>query len=120
MKLKHPNTEETPLVRLYGPKVKFDRGPALAFNVFDWKGEKIEATLVQILADRSNISLSYRFLQHISFPDKCEAEKAAVLETKGCAGKGVTIKKKTDKQSLGIMVVTTALGFLSDFDISGC
>ncbi|ONI25200.1 hypothetical protein PRUPE_2G288200 [Prunus persica] len=39
-KLKHPNTEGFPLVKIYGPKIKFDRGPALAFNVFDWKGEK--------------------------------------------------------------------------------
>ncbi|CAI0547042.1 unnamed protein product [Linum tenue] len=116
MKLKHPNTQETPLVRIYGPKVKFDRGPALAFNVFDWKGEKIEATLVQKLADRSNISLGYGFLHHISFPDKYEAEKAAVLETKGSPGKGMATKRKKDKRDLGIMVVTIALGFLSNFE----
>ncbi|CAN0865254.1 Molybdenum cofactor sulfurase, partial [Linum grandiflorum] len=90
-KLKHPTkSQEIPLVRIYGPKVKFDRGPAMAFNVFDWKGAKIEPSMVQKLADRNNISLSYGFLHHISFSDK-----------------------KKDK---GIAVVTIALGFLSNFE----
>ncbi|CAN0865252.1 Molybdenum cofactor sulfurase [Linum grandiflorum] len=109
-KLKHPTkSQEIPLVRIYGPKVKFDRGPAMAFNVFDWKGAKIEPSMVQKLADRNNISLSYGFLHHISFSDKYEAEKAAVLETKG----GSSSDKKKDK---GIAVVTIALGFLSNFE----
>ncbi|KAE8717144.1 protein HOTHEAD-like [Hibiscus syriacus] len=30
LKLQHPNTKGTPLVRIYGPKVKFDRGPAIS------------------------------------------------------------------------------------------
>ncbi|CAN1180642.1 Molybdenum cofactor sulfurase [Linum perenne] len=110
MKLKHPNSQEISLVRIYGPKVKFDRGPALAFNVFDWKGEKIEPLMVQKLADRNSISLSYGFLHHISFSDKYEADKAAVLETKGSTG------TKKEKRNLGITVVTIALGFLSSFE----
>jgi hypothetical protein len=40
LKLKHPNDERVPLVKIYGPKIRFDRGPALAFNVYDWKSEK--------------------------------------------------------------------------------
>ncbi|KAB2610548.1 WRKY transcription factor 7 [Pyrus ussuriensis x Pyrus communis] len=64
-KLKHPNSEGIPLVKIYGPKIKFDRGPALAFNVYDWKGEKVEPILIQKLADRNNISLSYGFLHQI-------------------------------------------------------
>ncbi|KAE8682344.1 small nuclear ribonucleoprotein [Hibiscus syriacus] len=80
LKLQHPNTKGTPLVRIYGPKVRFDRGPAIAFNVFDWKGEKIEPVLVQKLADRSNISLSYGFLHHIWFADKYQEDKEKVME----------------------------------------
>ncbi|KAF6160434.1 hypothetical protein GIB67_019203 [Kingdonia uniflora] len=50
MKLQHPHSENgLPLVKIYGPKIKFDRGPAVAFNVFDWKGEKVESVLVQKL-----------------------------------------------------------------------
>ncbi|KAJ8771400.1 hypothetical protein K2173_026577 [Erythroxylum novogranatense] len=116
MKLKHPNTEETPLVRIYGPKVKFDRGPALAFNVFDWKGQKVEAPLVQKLADRRNISLSYGFLHHISFSDKYEEEKTRVLERRSRETKGTVEKKGKEKANLGITVVTVAFGFLANFE----
>ncbi|XP_065870554.1 uncharacterized protein [Euphorbia lathyris] len=116
MKLKHPNTEEIPVIRIYGPKVKFDRGPALAFNVFDWKGEKVEASLVQKLADRSNISLSYGFLHHISFSDRYEHEKGTVLETRTNEVKATSTNKRQEKGNLGITVVTVALGFLANFE----
>ncbi|KAJ9164125.1 hypothetical protein P3X46_023738 [Hevea brasiliensis] len=116
MKLKHPNTEEIPVIRIYGPKIKFDRGPALAFNVFDWKGEKVEAPLVQKLADRSNISLSYGFLHQISFSGKYEEEKAKVLERRTCGVKGKLTNKSKERANVGITVVTVALGFLANFE----
>ncbi|MBA0783536.1 hypothetical protein Gotri_001235, partial [Gossypium trilobum] len=56
--LQHPHSEtEISTVKIYGPKVMFDRGPVVAFNVFDWKGERIDPTLVQKLSYRNNISL---------------------------------------------------------------
>ncbi|RDX76745.1 Molybdenum cofactor sulfurase, partial [Mucuna pruriens] len=116
MKLKHPNTEGVPLVKIYGPKVKFDRGPALAFNVFDWKGEKVEPVLVQKLADRNNISLSYGFLHHIWFSDKYAEDKGKALQTKEGRGQGVTTNKKKDRDKLGVTVVTAALSFLANFE----
>ncbi|XP_057423013.1 uncharacterized protein LOC130716961 [Lotus japonicus] len=116
LKLKHPNAEGVPLVKIYGPKIRFDRGPALAFNVFDWKGEKVEPVLVQKLADRSNISLSYGFLHHIWFADKYAEEKGRVLQTKEGRGQGVTNKKKKDRDNMGVTVVTAALSFLANFE----
>ncbi|KAJ7975637.1 Molybdenum cofactor sulfurase [Quillaja saponaria] len=116
LKLRHPNTEGMALVRIYGPKIKFDRGPALAFNVFDWKGEKVEPVLVQKLADRSNISLSYGFLHHIWFPDKYAEEKGKSLETKESVSKSVMTNQRKDKSDQGITVVTAALGFLANFE----
>ncbi|KAK4283120.1 hypothetical protein QN277_000110 [Acacia crassicarpa] len=113
LKLKHPNTEGAPLIKIYGPKIKFDRGPALAFNVFDWKGEKVEPVLVQKLADRSNISLGCRFLRHIWFADKFAEEKERVQNTKESGGQG---GKKKYKDNMGINVVTAALGFLANFE----
>lgn len=116
MKLRHPNTEGIHLVRIYGPKIKFDRGPAIAFNVYDWKGEKIEPVLVQKLADRSNISLSYGFLHNIWFADKYQDEKEKFIERKGNETKGIAGNKKQDKSTDGgITVVTAALGFLANF-----
>ncbi|XP_030533285.1 uncharacterized protein LOC115742899 isoform X1 [Rhodamnia argentea] len=115
LKLEHPNTEGVRLVRIYGPKVKFDRGPALAFNVFDWKGEKVEPVLLQKLADRGGISLSYGFLRHICFSDKHNEEKLKVLEKRGTAA-NVAVLNKKDKANQGITVATLALTFLSDFE----
>lgn len=116
MKLEHPTTEGTPLVRIYGPKIKFDRGPALAFNVYDWKGEKVEPVLVQKLADRSNISLSYGFLNHIWFSEKYADEKGRVLERREIGAKRTTGNILKDNSCVGITVVTAAFGFLSNFE----
>lgn len=81
MRLKHPNSENgLLLVRIYGPKIQLERGPALAFNIFDWKGEKIDPELVQKLADRHNISLRSRFLKHIHFSDNYKEEKGRLIE----------------------------------------
>ncbi|XP_043701195.1 uncharacterized protein LOC122651480 [Telopea speciosissima] len=115
MKLQHPE-QGLPLIRIYGPKIKFDRGPALAFNVFDWKGEKIEPVVVQKLADRSNISLSYGFLQNIWFSDMYEGEKERVLETRHHEATGMAENKRRERGELGITVVTAAISFLANFN----
>lgn len=115
-KLQHPNANRAvPLVKIYGPKVKFDRGPALAFNVFDWKGEKVEPILIQKLADRKSISLSYGFLHHIWFPEKYEHTKVKVLEKRRCEAKENSGNKRKEKEHLGIRVVTAAFGFIANF-----
>ncbi|XP_022737622.1 molybdenum cofactor sulfurase-like [Durio zibethinus] len=115
LKLQHPNTKGIPLVRIYGPKIKFDRGAAIAFNVFDWKGEKVEPVLVQKLADRSNISLSYGFLHRIWFADKYQEEKDKVIERRRNEARVKDGNKRKDKNDMGIAVVTAALGFLANF-----
>ncbi|XP_030472496.1 molybdenum cofactor sulfurase [Syzygium oleosum] len=116
LSLKHPDsdTELLPLVMIYGPKVKFERGPAVAFNVFDWKGEKINPVLVQKLADRNNISLTCGFLQHIWFADK-DKEWERTLETRTSVAKGTESRRKRDDRR-GISVVTASLGFLTNFE----
>ncbi|XP_066331082.1 uncharacterized protein [Miscanthus floridulus] len=120
-KLRHPHADNGHLlVKLYGPRVKFDRGPSLAFNVFDWKGERVSPLLVQKLADRHNISLTCGFLCNIWFSDKYEAERSVVLEHR-IAGDSVAVgaggKKRKDAGSdVGILVVNASLGFLSNFE----
>ncbi|XWS38427.1 hypothetical protein CRYUN_Cryun19dG0130600 [Craigia yunnanensis] len=117
MSLEHPRSENgIPAIRIYGPKIMFDRGPAVAFNVLDWKGEKIDPALVQKLADRNNISLSIEFLQHIWFSDKHEEEKEKVLETRTSEAEETVSSKKRDKFHPGISVVTAALGFMTNFE----
>ncbi|XP_047339419.1 molybdenum cofactor sulfurase-like [Impatiens glandulifera] len=100
MSLEHPHQDDRiPLVRIYGPKIRVARGPAVAFNLFDWKGEKVEPLMVQKLADRSNISLSFGF---ILFEDQEEEEERE-------RERGMEKKKK------GFDAVTATLGFLTDF-----
>lgn len=117
MKLRHPDSSRGDcLVRIYGPNVKFDRGSAIAFNLFDWKGEKVEPTLVQKLADRSNISLNCGFLQNIWFSDhKHGQDRHGRLEKKG-PGTSVLGRTKKDTGDLGIAVVSASLAFLVNFE----
>ncbi|XP_048132701.1 molybdenum cofactor sulfurase-like isoform X3 [Rhodamnia argentea] len=116
LSLKHPDSATVllPLVMIYGPKVKFERGPTVAFNVFDWKGEKIDPVLVQKLADRNNISLTCGFLQHIWFSDKYK-EWERTLETRTSVAKGTESRRKRDDRR-GLSVVTVSLGFLTNFE----
>lgn len=117
--LQHPHAENgPPLIRIYGPKIRPDRGPSVAFNVFDWKGEKIDPALVQKLADRNNISLSYGFLQHIWFSDKNEEERETKIErfTAETKGIGVSNKSRAEYHSGGISAVTATLGMLTNFE----
>lgn len=114
--LQHPHSENgQPPISIYGPKVKFDRGPAVAFNVFDWKGDKIDPALVQKLADRNNISLSYGVLQNIWLRDKHGEERRWTLETI-TGGGGSILNEKREKPHSGISVVTAALGYLTNFE----
>lgn len=119
-KLQHPHPEKGhTLVRVYGPRVKFDRGPAVAFNVFDWKGERIDPALVQKLADRNSISLSCGFLRNIWFSEKHEQDRDAVLERKddgAAAAAANASRKKGGRVDLGISVVSASLGFLTTFE----
>ncbi|KAG5028215.1 hypothetical protein AAZX31_05G048500 [Glycine max] len=119
MSLKHPHHEDSiSLIRIYGPKISSLRGPAVAFNIFDWKGEKIDPALVQKLADRNNISLGSSYLRNIRFSDKNEEERHYwALETRGGSEvEGLGLSKKTRSQEPGIFVVTAALGLLTNFE----
>ncbi|XP_022882089.1 molybdenum cofactor sulfurase-like [Olea europaea var. sylvestris] len=113
MSLQHPHSENgLPLIRIYGPKIKLERGPAVAFNVYDWKGEKVDPTLVQKLADRNNISVGCGILTNIWFSEIYEEEKHRMLETRSRKKES----KKKDKNSYRISVVTISIGMLTNFD----
>ncbi|XP_023632729.1 molybdenum cofactor sulfurase isoform X2 [Capsella rubella] len=103
-KLKHSTTSR--LVKIYGPKVDFNRGPAVAFNLFNQKGEKIEPFIVQKLAGCSNISLGKGFLKNIMFEEDYEGAKDRVFEK----------RRNRDVNEPGISVLTAALGFLANFE----
>lgn len=101
MTLQHPHLETgLSLIKIYGPKINSHRGPALAFNLFDWKADKIDPLLVQKIADRNSISLSSAFLQNVRLSERNEQERC----------------EKTPKDDCGISVLTAALNFLTNFE----
>lgn len=118
MSLQHPHDENRfSLIRIYGPKINSHRGSTLAFNIFDWKREKIDPALVQKLADRNNISLSRSCLRNIKFLDRNQEERQWALESKGTEDEkmGLSKKKKSPYEN-GIVVLNVTLGFLTNFE----
>ncbi|KAL2650362.1 hypothetical protein R1flu_018490 [Riccia fluitans] len=133
LKLRHPslNSRGNALVRIYGPRVKYDRGAAVAFNLFDWKGVFIQPGLVQRLADRNNISLGVGRLCNIvdanlSPEFLAEKERWCGSErsddgkggTRSCAGRsdGGRLSSAGKWDPLSIPVVTAALSFVTNFE----
>ncbi|KAG0568910.1 hypothetical protein KC19_6G051200 [Ceratodon purpureus] len=126
LKLRHPaqiDTQGTNLVHIYGPEVHFDRGHAMAFNLFDWNGVPVRAELVQRLADRNNISLGLGTLCNIVYPEG-STDLAGLWFNKAAEGGNNEGKadpprasnaSKYDRPS-EIPVVTAALGFVSTFE----
>ncbi|XP_024396536.1 uncharacterized protein [Physcomitrium patens] len=129
LRLRHP-TQETNLVHIYGPQVRFDRGQALAFNLLDLNGIAIRAELVQRLADKNNISLGLGTLCNIVYPEGSTDHAGSRLK-KRAEGGGNEAGGKVDPtppppphasnatkhdRPLEIPVVTAALGFVSTFE----
>ncbi|KAI0503678.1 hypothetical protein KFK09_014613 [Dendrobium nobile] len=104
--------EGMPLVRIYGPKIKYKRGAAVAFNVKDRGGGMIHPEIVQKLAETNGITLGIGFLSHIRLMDNHKALHGAVevkdpsLCMQISSGKNATIN---------VVVVTASLGFLTNF-----
>ncbi|CAK7339454.1 unnamed protein product [Dovyalis caffra] len=105
------------LVHIYGPKIKYERGAAVAFNVRDRNRGLINPEVVQKLAEREGISLGLGFLSHIKILDSPRHQRGAVnledttlcrpMENGHHNGKGGFIR---------VEVVTASLGFLTNFE----
>ncbi|CAL1375470.1 unnamed protein product [Linum trigynum] len=81
LRLRHPSSVGVgvQLVRIYGPGVEFDRGTAVGFNVFDWRGERVDPAMVQKLAGRKGISLGCGSLRNLGSPGKRDGGGIAVV-----------------------------------------
>ncbi|OMO74912.1 hypothetical protein COLO4_26427 [Corchorus olitorius] len=106
------------LVQIYGPKIKYERGAAVAFNVQDSKeGRLIDPEVVVQLAEKSGISLGIGILSHVRVVDnvkqqcrELELEDSALCQpmASGCKdGKSFFFRVK---------VITASLGFLTNFE----
>lgn len=106
-----------PLVQIYGPKIKYERGAAVAFNVRDCSGGLIHPEVVQKLAEKNGISLGVGILSHVRVVDSPKQQFGAcdLQDTSLCKpmangrqdGKGAFFR---------VEVVTASLGFLTNFE----
>lgn len=109
------------LVQIYGPKIKYERGAAVAFNVRDSSGEGvIHPEVVQKLADKNGISLGIGFLSHIRIvdsPTKRHRGVALDLEDAALCKPMANNGRQDGKHGfLRVEVVTATLGFLTNFE----
>ncbi|KAE8674000.1 hypothetical protein F3Y22_tig00111769pilonHSYRG00243 [Hibiscus syriacus] len=105
------------LVHIYGPKIKYERGAAVAFNVRDRNQGLINPEVVMKLAEREGISLGIGFLNHIRILDSPRQQPAAsnLEDTVLCR------PMKNDQHNgksgfIRVEVVTASLSFLTNFE----
>nr|GEW01990.1 B3 domain-containing protein At1g49475-like [Tanacetum cinerariifolium] len=69
LRLPSSNTEDVvPLVHIYGPKIKYERGAAVAFNVRDRITGLISPDIIQRMAEANGLSLGVAILSHSKMP----------------------------------------------------
>ncbi|KAM7506964.1 hypothetical protein LguiA_017417 [Lonicera macranthoides] len=102
-----------PLVHIYGPKIKYERGASVAFNVRDLNKGLINPEIVQKLAEAEGISLGIGILSHIRILDSPKQRGALNLgDTSLCR----PMENGGQSGFVRVEVVTASLGFLTNFD----
>ncbi|XVF15644.1 hypothetical protein REPUB_Repub09cG0172200 [Reevesia pubescens] len=100
------------LVHIYGPKIKYERGAAVAFNVRDRNRGLINPEIVQKLAEREGISLGIGFLSHIRILDN---PRALNLEDTTLCRPMENGRHDGKSGFIRVEVVTASLSFLTNF-----
>ncbi|KAH7850981.1 hypothetical protein Vadar_005476 [Vaccinium darrowii] len=120
LQLRLPSSDEkepVPLVHIYGPKITYERGAAVAFNLRDGNQGLISPELVQKLAETNGISLGIGILSHIRNLDSSKQQRGD-LNLDDTALCRPTQNERRDGKSgfIRVEVVTASLGFLTDFN----
>ncbi|XP_051119255.1 uncharacterized protein LOC127243328 [Andrographis paniculata] len=107
-----------PLVQIYGPKIKYERGAAVAFNVRGTDKGMISPEVVQKLAESHGISLGVGILSHIRIlnnPKQQRGGSSNLNDTSLC--KPMEGGRHDGKNGfIRVEVVTASLGFLTNFE----
>lgn len=115
LQLRINGKENTPLVHIYGPKIKYERGAAVAFNVRDRNRGLISPEVVQKLAESSGISLGVGILSHIRIVETSKRGSLCLDDTTLC--RPMENGGQDSKSGfIRVEVVTASLSFLSNFD----
>ncbi|XP_058069235.1 uncharacterized protein LOC131218611 [Magnolia sinica] len=120
LQLRLPSSDEgtgTPLVHIYGPKIKFERGAAVAFNVKSSSESVINPEIVQKLAEKNGISLGIGFLSHIRIMDEQKQLHGALDADGTLLCRPISNGRHNSKNTVvRVEVVTASLGFLTNFE----
>lgn len=120
LQLRLPGSNEgpgVPLVQIYGPKIKYERGAAVAFNVRSSGGGMIHPEAVQKLADKNGISLGIGFLSHMRVVDSSKHHRGALnMEDAALCKPMANCRRDGKNVFFRVEVVTASLGFLTNFE----
>ncbi|CAA7056895.1 unnamed protein product [Microthlaspi erraticum] len=103
-----PGGEQKNLVQIYGPKIKYERGSSVAFNVRDLKSGMVHPEIVQKLAEREGISLGIGYLSHIKIIDSRSEDSSSSWKPGD--------REARNNGFIRVEVVTASLGFLTNFE----
>ncbi|KAE8653987.1 AP2/B3-like transcriptional factor family protein, putative isoform 1 [Hibiscus syriacus] len=106
------------LVQIYGTKIKYERGAAVALNVRDIKGGGLmEPEVVQMLAEKSGVSLGIGILSHVRVVDNAK-QRYSKHEHEDWALHQPMSNGYQDGKNLyfRVKVITASLGFLTNFE----
>jgi hypothetical protein len=117
LQLRLPGSKDVdgvPLVHIYGPKIKYERGAAVAFNLKQTGGIFVNAEVVQKIAERNGISLGIGFLSHIKIDPNQKLSNGALDIPEASFYKNG--RRDSKKVTVRVEVVTASLGFLTNFE----
>ncbi|KAJ8422427.1 hypothetical protein Cgig2_003007 [Carnegiea gigantea] len=119
LRLLSPDGEKSmPLVQIYGPKIKYERGAAVAFNVRDRNKGFVNPEAVQKLAESRGIYLGVGILSHVRVMDYARHQNggaSSIEETTLC--KPMASGNHDGKSGFfRVEVVTASLSFLTNFE----
>lgn len=106
-----------PLVQIYGPKIKYERGASVAFNVRNSQGGTIHPEVVQRLAEKDGISLGIGILSHIRVVDSPKQHRGGFDPEDTALCKPMANSWQDGKDVFfRVEVVTASPSFLTNFE----
>ncbi|KAE8731344.1 AP2/B3-like transcriptional factor family protein, putative isoform 1 [Hibiscus syriacus] len=121
LQLRLPSSDQSKglhLVQIYGPKIKYERGAAVAFNVRDIKGGRlIEPEVVQQLAEKSGISLGIGILSHVRVIGNAKQRYSEHGHEDWALHQPMSNGYRDGKNLyFRVKIITASLGFLTNFE----
>ncbi|RAL46739.1 hypothetical protein DM860_005018 [Cuscuta australis] len=120
LKVSGSNGEDSvSLVHIYGPKIKYERGASVAFNVRNSsnRGSIVKPEIVQKLAELHRIYLGIGILSHIRILDGSKQQRrSSNLEDTGMCKPMDNGRQHGKTGFVRVEVLTASLGFLTNFE----